>query len=87
MSKKLNLYEIQISGDDSDVMEIIQVAAPDARKALATTITSNWPDASGRMTSFKLAVEDIPHVSIPEIALIWVPADGEARNLAAGLSV
>ena len=76
-----NLYEITVSERGNDTFSVLQVAAPDARKALGTVAASNHDGGTYVVERFEMKHQGISPVSLGENVLVWTPEDGEVRNM------
>jgi len=72
---RINIYSFQIQEEGGDVIDVLSVAAPDARKALATVEKSTAKAFDVLMMA--KAHGNVPQVSIPDGALIWEPGHGQ----------
>lgn len=78
----VNVYRIRLLKGDSDLIEDVEVAAPDSRKALWVLSESLVADDINSMQvyTFDRILKSVPQSEVPEKALRWETGHGEVRN-------
>jgi hypothetical protein len=70
----------------TDLVTVADVAAPDARKAMATIVVAGLEDGT-KIKSVELVKGDVSHVSLGEHVLVWENSHGFVREMDSALPV
>ena len=81
LPEMVNVYRIRLVNGESDLIEDVEVAAPDSRKALWTLSESMAGDDGGmQVFSYDRIQKNVSQDEVPEKALRWEIGQGEIRN-------